>query len=176
VELKVPVFGQREAECGNASLKAVCHYFGKPISARYLRELAGGTDDGIDHAGLVTAARATGASVIDRANGTVDELRGFLQRGLPPIVGWWSMEADSAHFDPAWTLAERRERDSGHYSVVSGIDADRILLMDPQLAARRWMPIRDFISVWYDTDTPAYERVDRWYMVVEYARERERER
>jgi hypothetical protein len=133
------------------------------------------TDEGVDHAPLVAAARCAGAAVFERSGGTITELRWFLAHGLPPIIGWWSQDPGDPAFDPRWTLAERRARDCGHYSVVSGIDDRRVLLMDPQwrtrgarrrVGGRRWLPIGELDRAWYDTDTPAYLQVERWYMVV----------
>jgi ABC-type bacteriocin/lantibiotic exporter with double-glycine peptidase domain len=181
IDLHVPVFGQRDAECGNTSLKAVLWFLGKPVSARQLGVLAGTTQDGTDHAGLVKAARRAGAAVFERSSGTVAELRWFLAKDLPVIVGWWSQDAGDVNFDARWSLAERRARDCGHFSVISGIDGGRVLLMDPQwtvrrrrsrVVGRRWMSIRDFRRVWYDTDTARYARVARWYMVVHRDSER----
>jgi hypothetical protein len=175
IDLHVPVFGQREAECGNTSLKSVLWFLGKRISARRLRDLAGVTDDGVDHAPLVAAARHAGTAVFERSGGTIAELRWFLARGLPAIIGWWAQDAGDAPFDERWSLTERRARDCGHYSVVAGIDQHRILLMDPQwrvhgarrrVVGRRWLPIGELDRAWYDTDTPAYSHVARWYMVV----------
>jgi hypothetical protein len=175
IDLHVPVFGQREAECGNTSLKAVLWFLGNRISARRLRDLADVTDDGVDHAPLVAAARRAGAAVFERSGGTLAELRWFLTRGLPPIIGWWSQDVGDAPFDERWSLAERRARDCGHYSVVSGIESRRILLMDPQwhmrgarrrVVGRRWLAIEELDRAWYDTDTPAFRQVERWYMVA----------
>jgi hypothetical protein len=175
IDLRVPVFAQRKAECGNTSLKSVLWFLGQRISARHLRDLAGVTDDGVDHAPLVTAARRAGAAVFERSGGTMAELHWFLSQGLPPVIGWWSQDPGDAAFDPRWSLSERRARDCGHYSVVSGIDRRRILLMDPQwrmrgsqrrVVGRQWLRIEDLDRAWYDTDTPAFLRVDRWYMVV----------
>jgi hypothetical protein len=175
IKLDVPVFGQREAECGNASLKAVLWFLGRRVSAAHLARVAGTTPDGIDHAALVEAARGFGTSVFSRASGSITELRWFLTRGHPLIVGWWSQDPGDAHHNPAWSLPERRARDCGHYSVICGIDATRVLMMDPQwemhrgrlrIMGRRWMPISRFRRVWYDTDTDAYRKVERWYMVV----------
>lgn len=181
IDLHVPVFGQREAECGNTSLKSVCWFLGKRLSAKYLARLSGASADGIDHVGLVDAARRTGAAVFERTGGSIAELRSFLNRHHPMIVGWWSQERGDGHFDEGWSLAERRERDCSHFSVVSGIAPNRILLMDPQwitrrgrlrVLGRRWMSIQRFRQVWYDLDTPAYRRVERWYMVVHDDKER----
>jgi hypothetical protein len=177
IDLRVPVFGQRDAECGNTSLKSVLAYLGKRLSARTLAVLASATTDGIDHAGLVVAARRTGAHVFERVEGSVAELRWFLSQGLPAIAGWWSPDEDDVDYDERWSPAERRGRDCGHFSVVCGIERNRILLMDPlwhirggrrRVIGRRWMAIRQFHKRWYDTDTETYDRVDRWYMVAHF--------
>jgi ABC-type bacteriocin/lantibiotic exporter with double-glycine peptidase domain len=168
VRLEVPRFQQRRAECGNTALKSVCWYHGRRISARRLGALAGLTAEGIDHAGMVAAAEATGAIVTAGDRGTVAMLARWLERGLPVIVGWWAQGPGDAPFDPAWSLAERRARDCGHYSVVCGLDARRVHLVDPDGGAAVTRAIASFEATWYDTDTPAYHRVDRWYMVIRY--------
>ena len=94
IELAVPVFTQREAECGNTSLKAVLAYRGKRVSAARLAALAGTNHEGTEHAGLIRAARACGAAVFERSGidrrAAIAELRWFLERGHPLLVGWWS--------------------------------------------------------------------------------------
>jgi len=173
--LQVPVFGQRESECGNTSLKAVLWFHGVRLSARRLGRLVGVNQEGADHAGLVHGATAAGAHAFERTGGTLAELAWFAAAGYPAIVGWWSLEPGDAHFDPRWSLSERRERDCGHYSVVTEVTGGRVWLMDPQwhLRRRRWrvvgrtsMSRDDFLALWYDTDTPRYTRVSRWYLVV----------
>ena len=118
--LDVPVIAQpSDYECGNTSLAAVAQYLGKHYSTSKLRELAGTTTDGTDHRNLIAGAVATGATVVARSDGSFDELASFISRGLPVIVGWWSMAAGDSHFDPSWTLAERRANDCGHYGCHS---------------------------------------------------------
>ena len=173
--LEVPVFGQRASECGNTSLKAVLWFHGMRLSARRLGRMVGVSELGTDHHGLVRGALAAGARAFERTGGTVGELGWFARRGYPVIVGWWSREEGDAHFDPRWPLGERRARDCGHYSVVSGVTGRTVALVDPQwkLHRGRWrvvgrtrMPRAAFLAVWYDTDGPRYRRVDRWYLVV----------
>lgn len=179
--LPVPAFTQRAAECGNTSLKAALWYLGLRRSAAELGRRAGTNAEGTEHAGLVAAALASGASVFERRGGTIAELRFFLARGLPLIVGWWARAPGEAHLDPSWPLAQRRARDCGHFSVVVGIDANRLALMDPdpQLVGgrwralpRRWTSLAQFRRVWYDTDTPAFRLVEAWYMVAHRSAER----
>jgi predicted double-glycine peptidase len=177
--LPVPVFGQRECECGNTSLKAVLWYHGKRFSARRLGRLAGVTSEGTDHAGLIRAAIWAGArSVFTKRGGTLAELRWLVRAGYPIIVGWWSRGPGDQHLDMSWPIHVRRERDCGHYSVVTDVTEDRVMMMDPQWHLRdgRWrvvgncsMPRREFLEAWYDTDTYRYRRIDRWYMVVNFS-------
>jgi ABC-type bacteriocin/lantibiotic exporter with double-glycine peptidase domain len=180
IHLEVPVFRQETGyECGSTSLKSVLWYHKRRVTAEELRRLCGVRRDGVDHGKLVRGAEKLGATVLAKSGGTLAELRGFLRDGLPIIVGWWSRdpEADDVHFQESWPLPERRRRDCGHYSVVSGISDERIWLMDPQqeLSRGHWrvvgdtsMTHRDFLEVWYDTDTDRYVRVDRWMMVVRF--------
>lgn len=185
LELPVPIFTQRAAECGNTSLKAVLAYRGKRVPAVRLAQLAGTNDEGTEHAGLVRAARRCGAAVFERSGvdrrAAIAELRWFLERGHPLLVGWWSQAEDAPAFDPKWTLAQRRANDSGHFSVVTGLDAARVQLMDPEARlrggrwraiGRRWMSHADFLRVWYDTDTTRYRPIERWYLVVHDGAER----
>jgi ABC-type bacteriocin/lantibiotic exporter with double-glycine peptidase domain len=174
--LHVPVIGQASSfACGNTSLAAVVQYFGKPFSPAELAVLANTTKDGTDHATLVAGAVATGATVFAKAKGTLGELAGFVSRGLPVIVGWWSMGPGDAHFDKAWTLGQRKQRDCGHFSVIRGTTPGGFLVMDPQHGDDERTigycekPAKAFEAVWYDTDGPAYEKVTRWYMVLNYA-------
>jgi predicted double-glycine peptidase len=173
--LDVPVIGQAtDYACGNTCLAAVVQFLGRRHTPEELGVLASTTEDGTDHAAMIAAAIGTGATVTANANGTLEELATFLHRGLPVIVGWWSMGASDRHFDEAWDLAERKQRDCGHFSVVRGLTSTGLLFMDPQdgdddrTIGYCEKPAKAFESLWYDTDGPAYEKVIGWYMVLEY--------
>ncbi len=186
--LELPIFRQQTGyECGNTSLKSVLWYLGRRRSAKYLRRLCRVRSDGVDHRRVVDAARKLGATVFTKQAGTIADLRWFLRRELPVIVGWWSrdLEAGDLHFCDGWTLAERKRHDCGHYSVVSGVSNRTVTLMDPQqeLSRGHWrgvgnvsMSHRAFLDVWYDTDTDRYVKIDRWLMVVNFDGERFRDR
>jgi len=181
IELAVRPFGQPEAQCGNTSLRMVCWYHGlrRRPTIREIAQLAHTTSDGTDHAGLIRAARTLGATVFSKSGGKLSELRWFLEQGLPAIVGWWSMDAGDLPFDPRWTLAERRRRDCGHFSVVAGMTDHTVRIVDPQWYQRENhhlavvgnvdVPRARFLATWYDTDTSAFTLVKRWYMVVNFA-------
>lgn len=153
-------------ECGNTSLAAVAQFFGRAITPAEVARLAGTRTSGTDHANMIAAARALGADVVARAHGTLDELARWLARGVPPIIGWWSM----GDGDRAWRPRNRRlrrKKDCGHYSVVVDITATEVVLMDPQEEPHARWTRRELARVWYDTDTHRYVRVDRWFMAIE---------
>ncbi len=170
--LHVPVIGQDSSfSCGNTCLASVVQYLGRPYSPTELGVLAKTGKDGTDHATLVAAAVATGATVFEKATGTLAELAGFVSRGLPVIVGWWSMSPG----DQPWKRGQPRSADCGHFSVLRGTTPTGFLFMDPQngdddrTIGYCEMTADAFAAVWYDTDGPAYEKVTRWYMVCNYA-------
>lgn len=182
--LHVPIIGQPTSyECGNTVLASVLQYHRKHFSVSELGELAGTKKAGTDHGGLIAAAVKAGATVFARSGGgakSVREVCGFIDRGLPVIVGWWSMwpgdkvgEVD-VDYDKRWEPAERKRRDAGHYSVLRGYTPTTLLFMDPQsgnhggtIGYCEWAD-DELMRVWYDTDTDAYELVKNWYMVVNF--------
>jgi ABC-type bacteriocin/lantibiotic exporter with double-glycine peptidase domain len=147
--INVPVLRQpSDHECGNTCLAAVAQYFGKPVSIAEMKQLARTTEAGTDHEPMIEAARATGATVYAAAGGTLDDIAGFLARGLPVIVGWWS--------------------ECGHFSVICGVSDGRVVLMDPEAGIVE-LAAEAFEQAWFDTDTDEDVRVDRWYLVLDYA-------
>jgi hypothetical protein len=180
--LELPLLNQHTGhECGNTCLAAVAQYFRKPYSAKDIGELAGTKDTGTDHANMIAGACAIGATVFAKDRGTRTELEEFISRGLPIVVGWWSMwppeshgERANTHFDSRWLPAERKAYDCGHYAVIHGTTPTGFKLMDPQ-DGYGGAPVgffeltyEEWDAVWYDTDGDDYERVMRWYMVMNF--------
>jgi ABC-type bacteriocin/lantibiotic exporter with double-glycine peptidase domain len=170
--LTVPAILQAEGECGNTSLAAVARFFGRAESPADFAKAAGTTIDGTDHGNMVAAAKAMGARARAKATGTIAELAASVMEGVPPIVGWWSLDQGDGEFDRRWSLARRKRKDCGHYSVVKGVTETHVVLMDPQegpsggvwddhaFTHEAWM------RVWHDTDTPRYRPVRRWWMAM----------
>ena len=169
--LDVPIVLQEtNYECGNNALAAVLHYFGKPYSTAALAELANTRTVGTDHGDMIAAAVKTGATAVARSGGgeaALAEVVALIARGIPVIVGWWSRGPDDLDFDARWTLDERMARDCGHYSVVRGCTASTLQLMDPLTGYSEYTH-GDWMRVWYDTDTDAYDLVTTWYLALEF--------
>lgn len=184
--LQVPSFSQVDGySCGTTSLKCVTWFHGKRFSKKQLNDLCGLTEDGIDHDPLAIGATETGAYAFMKEEGTLSELRYFLGKGLPVIVGWWSFSKEDTeegygHFNASWDRDAREEWDCGHYSVVFHMSEEYIWLMDPQefcangeivKGGERRFRTKDFLKHWYDTDTDDYRKVGRWMLVVNYNKE-----
>jgi predicted double-glycine peptidase len=123
--------------CGPASLKAVLAYYGVNKTEAELAQLSGANpEDGTRPEGLARAAKALGFQAEVRDNVSFDDLKGWLAKGAPVIVDWWST-------------------DEGHYSVVTAIRDGHVYMKDPELGTERALPMAEFERVWFDFEQPS---------------------
>lgn len=132
--------------CGPASLLAVFRYFGV---ARHLGEMDlakqahTNSDVGSDSSALVRVARRHGLDATLRTRMTVDDLARHTRAGRPVLVLYQAW-ADT----PA--TADYTSYDSGHFSVVIGVDADNVYLQDPWIkGARGVLSRQEFQRRWH---------------------------
>lgn len=142
-------FRQTPALCGPASLKMLFDYYGKFFSESELTDLCSATlERGTDHEGMLSAIRRIGEEPIDKENATFDDIRNYIDKGIPVIVGWWSDDDD-------------------HYSVVCDMDEESITIMDPELDdGLRKFTLSEFDEIWHDFDGPENRKVNHWMLVV----------
>lgn len=152
-------------ECGNTSIAAVARFFGRPTTTAEVARLARTRSIGTDHQNMIEAATELGARVHAQAGGTIADLAASIANGVPPIVGWWSMEPRDRHFRRR-NRRLRRKTDCGHYSVVTEVTDAEVILMDPQEGPRERFTHAEFLRVWYDTDTDRYVKVSRWFLAM----------
>lgn len=146
--LKTPSSRQKRAySCGPASLKIVAKYFGVSHSETTLERLCKTSKaTGTSGENLLRGARAIGLDghIID--NASFQTIATWLKRGVPPIVNWFSPGQNRP--------AHKSEMADGHYSVVAGLSPTHITLEDPELGAKRHIPRREFLRVWFDFHGP----------------------
>ncbi len=147
--INIPHFRQTPGLCGPASLKMLLEYYGKIFTESELTDLCGATvERGADHEQMLTAVRRIGEEPIDKEDATFDDIRNYVDKGIPVILGWWSEDDD-------------------HYSVVCDIDDETITMMDPQLdEGLLVMPLAEFDKIWYDMEGDDRRRVDHWMLVI----------
>ena len=171
-----PHWQEQVGSCGPASAKIILQYFKKNWSERLLRKMCRKKSYGTNIAPLIAGLRRTGAAVSAKSNGTLEDIKKFLKNGLPVMVAVWSPELGEAHFDPKWSLRERKENDCGHYAVVYGLSKHFVFLMDPDYylfehgnkTGRQRMSINKFLEHWYATDGQKYNKIKCWMLVINF--------
>lgn len=129
--------------CGAAALQAVLYYYGTDKREDQLRKELGTTDkDGTEPNAIVRVARKHGLTAELKKNGTVDDLKKYVDKSVPVIVAFqaWGDKKDYA------------KDENGHYGVVIGYDDRFIYIEDPSLLNYGKIAIKDFEKRWHDTD------------------------
>jgi ABC-type bacteriocin/lantibiotic exporter with double-glycine peptidase domain len=140
IALETKRFRQSKARCGPATLKIVASYFGMNVSeARAAAMCRTSSVSGTTGKNLVAGARKLGftARIIDGATFRIMAM--WLRKGVPLIVDWMSIGRRG-------TVRAA----TGHYSVVSGLTENEIILEDPAIGRKRRLSRQLFMSLWYD--------------------------
>lgn len=128
--------------CGPASLKIVLLYYGVEKDEEELYKLCNASSDlGIDDKSLKKAAESLGFKVRIQNFASFDDIKKWLEKGIPVIVDWFT-RGRASYSDS--------EVADGHYSVVMGLDGENIYLQDPEIGKMRIIAKDDFIRVWFD--------------------------
>lgn len=130
--LKVPVYRQSPAHCGPASLQMILDFYGREESEYSIARRAKTTmEKGTSPSNLASAAKHFGLVGNWMSYGTVRDLKKYVDAGVPVIVNWFSVN-------------------EGHYSVVVGVDDNKIVIADPETATKRKFSHDDFTRIWFD--------------------------
>ena len=115
------VFQLDEADCGAACLAMACRYFGREVSAPFIRDLANTGVDGTSLAGIARAAEGVGLAcrTIKASKSRLDELP------LPAIVHWEGI----------------------HWVVLWDVSGDKVKVADPALG-NRTLPRSELEQQW----------------------------
>lgn len=128
--------------CGPASLKIVLGYYGIHKSEQELASLTNTTEAlGTDAVSIARAAESLGFRVAIRNESDFNDIEEWMERKVPVIVDWFTR----GRLDyPDSEVAD------GHYSAVTGLDAEHIYLQDPEIGDMRKFKREDFMKVWFD--------------------------
>ena len=127
--------------CGPSSLKIVLDYYGVHKSEQELAMLTNAREFGTDDASIVRAAESLGFKAVIKNESSFGDIEGWLEKKVPVIVNWFTRgRSDYSDSEVA----------DGHYSVVAGLDAERIYLQDPEMGKMRTLKREDFMRVWFD--------------------------
>jgi ABC-type bacteriocin/lantibiotic exporter with double-glycine peptidase domain len=144
--LAVPFYKQdKHYTCGPASLQMTLQFFGLRISEEELARLAKTSHAGTAHADLVCAARELGFHCYVNADAQLEEIKYFLNLGLPVVVNY----------------VEPTDED-GHYAVAIGYTKNKIVLHDPWNGPNFTLSQEEFLRRWHDSTGSTH----RWLLVL----------
>lgn len=147
VRLTVPFYKQdTHYTCGPASLQMVLQFFDFRMSEEEIAKLARTSHTGTAHSDLVCAARDLGFHCYVNADAHLEEVKYFLNLGLPVIVNYT---------EPS--------NEDGHYSVAVGYSRKKIFLHDPWNGPSFSLSQDEFLRRWHDDTGRA---THRWLLVV----------
>jgi len=133
---KVIYMQSNDGSCGPTSLRMILAHYGLEKSERELMKLTNCTiENGTSADELVNAAKFLGFNAFYSDNNSWENLYNTVRKEGPVIVDWFSQI-------------------SGHYSPVYDIYKKSIILADPEYGFVRDMKKDDFLSLWFDFDTP----------------------
>lgn len=132
--------------CGAAASVSVLRSLGLPANERSMaKEMGSNNVVGTYAANIVKAMKARGLDAEAKEHLDFADLRRALDKGQMVIVAYQAWKEDN--------VVEWKKRwDDGHYSVVTGLDAENIYLMDPSQDDRGFIPRREFLDRWHDID------------------------
>ncbi|MGD0977481.1 MAG: papain-like cysteine protease family protein [Minisyncoccia bacterium] len=134
--LNVKPFRQTAGMCGPATLKMVLEFFGVEKSEEELAELTHcDPEKGITGEVIVRAAETLGFKGMIKDFAEFEDIKNYLDKKIPVIVDWFS---------------EFENNYDGHYSIVIGLDNDKIILQDPEVGGTREFPLELFKRIWFD--------------------------
>lgn len=119
--------------CGPASLKIILSYYGVNKSEKIIAEQTDTTREmGCALQNLIKYAKKLGFKAYFKDNFSIKSLEDLINKKIPVIVDWFSLKGE------------------GHYSVIIGIEDDKITYIDPYCGKIKKIRKRDFLFRWFD--------------------------
>lgn len=132
--IQVPYFKQKRIHtCGPASMKMVFRFFGLHTKESELAKMMKTEKEGTKYKALIGIARKKGFYCYVHEKASLNQVRHFIDIGLPVIVNYTEPDTEE-----------------GHYAVVVGYDKDRVVIHDPWNGQRFRLKFREFERRWAD--------------------------
>ena len=149
MELKIPFYKQdTDYTCGPTSLQMVLSFLHDHKSENYFtKKTHANKNDGTMHKWMIDVAEKEGFYCYVNNNPSLEELKKFIESGLPAII----------HFtEPTG--------DESHYSVITGFGREQVIMNDPWNGRDFKIKERDFLSRWHgNIGSSNYKK---WMMII----------
>ena len=150
-------------DCGPAAVRSIyASITGIILDEKNLKIMLGTNDNGTRPEAIKKFFEEKGLIVVEAENQTIDDIKRELLAGKLCLVVY-----------QAWgTEKEYLELESGHYSVIYGIDEEDVYLMDPSIhkddglgIGKRKLSLERFLANWRDKDENGRVYI-RWCLAV----------
>ena len=147
--IRVPLTRQSsDYTCGVAALQSILYFH--DVQDDYsedtlVKELKSDPVNGTSHKAMADFARSKGYLVDVRTEMALDDIRNFIDNGVPVIVLIQAWAESPVDYSQDW--------EDGHYAVAIGYDRDTVYFMDPSnLGNYTYLPNQEFLDRWHDED------------------------
>lgn len=135
----------KDYTCGVSVLQALLYYYGFSYREDKLEKLVKSNEySGTTPSNIIQFCQKIKVKTREIYNMTMDDIIYFIKNNIPIIV---AMQAWGNHknYKKIW--------DCGHYSVIIGINDDKLIFEDPSIIGKGYIPIDEFFERWHDIDS-----------------------
>jgi len=145
--LKVPnLLAPTTNSTGPTALQEVLAYYGTNVGIDKLVNLTNNNENGTLPPNIANAADTLGFQSEIKENLSVEDLQGYVDKGVPVIVNIQAGVNSTENIN--WTSSQQ----NGEYMVVVGVDSQNVYLEDPNiLGSTGYVPIQEFLDRWHTT-------------------------
>ena len=148
-------------DCGVTALQVVMEHYGVYMRNRELMKKLKTNENGTRYENMIALAEKKGFTVFADENVTLEEVKGYIDKGYPVIV------LVQAWAERYMTIEEwETDYDDGHYVVVIGYEENIVIFEDPASTRRTWLTEEEFIARWHDKDTKTKKKLEQFAMVL----------
>ena len=147
--IRVPLTRQSsDYTCGVAALQSILYFH--DVQDDYsedtlVKELKADPVNGTSYKAMADFARSKGYLVDARTEMALDDIRNFIDNGVPVIVLIQAWAESPVDYSQDW--------EDGHYAGAIGYDRDTVYFMDPSnLGNYTYLPNQEFLDRWHDED------------------------
>jgi len=147
--------------CGVAVLQSILYFHDAQddySEETLVKELKADPVNGTSYQTMADFARSKGYLVDIRTGMTLNDIRNFIDNGIPVIVLIQAWAESLVDYSQDW--------EDGHYAVAIGYDRDTVYFMDPSTMGNyTYLPNQEFLDRWHDEDKGV--RLDRFGMIIQ---------
>jgi predicted double-glycine peptidase len=142
--INVPKHKQgNDSLCGPACVRIVMEFYGLKASEKQIAKRCNHTYElGCTTEDMKKAAESYGFTAIIKNNATFNDIRSWLNKGVPVIVDWFTGSSG--------LKLSKSEVPNGHSSIIVGIDKNEVTMYDTEIGDYRRLKKEDFMRVWFD--------------------------